>query len=64
MPKVIKLKLIFIEESKGEGTEKDPARLIESYYLLDGTFVASYDKYKDESYGTINFFDVLRELKS
>jgi hypothetical protein len=64
MPKLIKLELIASEDRRGTGNKKDPYRLVEQYHLPNGEFVAEYDPHEDKSYGTINFFNVLRKLKS
>lgn len=62
MPKLITLQLIAYETHRGKGTTSDPHRIVEAYCLPNGHFVAEYDSHKDESYGTINFFDELRKL--
>lgn len=46
MPDVEVIQVIHTKlTSRGEGTTDDPYRLIEQYWLMDGTLVFEYDTY-------------------
>lgn len=45
MPKVIQV--IENEETDGNGTDKNPYRMVRRYYTLEGKFLAEYDHWKE-----------------
>jgi len=44
------VKLIFTEERVGEGTDKDPVRIVQQLWTKDGKLVADCDSYNGKSF--------------